>query len=358
MAEREVELKQREFQLGAAYGRLEAERGAMEGIDLRLAALADDLRKNQDVLKLRNLGSVSVTGVVSGHCPTCHQPITDSLLPAEAGSVVMSVEENVEFIKAQVETFRAAKDDSSRTVEAAERMVIAHRQRFQELQGEVRDLRRSLIADGRLPSLEALRKQIVLEERVGQAARSEQAFAEQLEKLQALSERWAEAQTQLRAIPAGNLSDADRAKLRKVEGVFQAQLREYGFTSVPPDSVSISQDSYHPEHEGFDLDFDLSASDMVRAIWAYFYSFLALARDEGTNHPGLLVFDEPRQQETARSSFEALIRRVATAEVFNQQVIIATSEEADTVRQLLRGLPHVLFAVEGKILKRLPAGRP
>ena len=348
LSEAEGELLRREYQLGEAQRALAMERAELEGLNRRLAALQEDLRKNQDVVKLRKLGSMVATGAVTGECPTCHQPITDSLLPSEAKAAVMPVEDNVEFIKALIDTFTASRDDSGRAVEVAVQKVASMRSQLDELRSQIRELKRTLVTDGRVPSREAIKKQIVLEQRIESAEKTDTAFGEQLEKLSELSTKWAEANRDLKAIPAENLSDADRDKLRRIETLIRAQLKEYGFSSVAPETVSVSADTFRPEHEGFDLDFDLSASDMVRAIWAYFYSLLAVARDTATNHPGLLVLDEPRQQETKRESFEALIKRVSTAGSFGQQVIIATSEELIRLQEMLKGLPHSLHVFPGK----------
>jgi hypothetical protein len=70
----------------------------------------------------------------------------------------------------------------------------------------------------------------------------------------------------------------DRDKIAGLEASFLDQLRDYGFTSLPIGELSISQDTYLPTYEGFDLGFDLSASDMVRTIWAHRMGMLEVAR--------------------------------------------------------------------------------
>ncbi len=67
----------------------------------RLAALEEDLQKNLDAQKLRTLGSTISDSVAPDHCPTCTQPIADTLLAQRAGAEVMPVEQNIEYIRAQ-----------------------------------------------------------------------------------------------------------------------------------------------------------------------------------------------------------------------------------------------------------------
>jgi hypothetical protein len=135
--------------------------------------------------------------------------------------------------------------------------------------------------------------------------------------------------------------------------LFGEELRQFGFASLKIEDISISPDTYRPEHEGFDLPANISASDFIRVIWAYLNGFLELARGYATNHPGLLVFDEPKQQSTKDLSFGELLRRVSSASQVGQQVIFATSENRTNLRQKLEGIPHHYIEFEGRIIKPL-----
>ena len=62
-----------------------------------------------------------------------------------------------------------------------------------------------------------------------------------------------------------------------------------------------------------------SASDFVRNIWAYTLALL----QNGTNHPGIIMFDEPGQHRTNLSSLKALFK--TCSEIRERQTIIFTS---------------------------------
>ena len=126
---------------------------------------------------------------------------------------------------------------------------------------------------------------------------------------------------------------------------------------MPIGELSISEDTYLPTYEGFDLGFDLSASDMIRTIWSHRLGLLEVARRFDNRHAQLLVFDEPRQQSTDPLSFTALFRRAGTAAAFGQQVIFATSEPEDSVQGMLRGVPHQYLGFKGKMVQRLDGYR-
>jgi protein phosphatase len=110
---------------------------------------------------------------------------------------------------------------------------------------------------------------------------------------------------------------------------------------------------YRPTYEGFDLGFNLSASDMIRTIWAYLYGLLEVARVSPTNHPGLLILDEPRQQQANRMSFALFAKRAAASRQARQQVIFLTSEDEDTVQEMLGSVEHkyINFAGQMKLIQ-------
>ena len=74
-----------------------------------------------------------------------------------------------------------------------------------------------------------------------------------------------------------------------------------------------------------------------------------LELDEDTNHLGLLIFDEPRQQDAAEESYSKLLQRASRHT--DEQIILATSHQLDGVERLLSGKEYQLVNVAGKLLK-------
>ncbi|MGJ4940641.1 hypothetical protein ACQR1W_08730 [Bradyrhizobium sp. HKCCYLS1011] len=120
-----------------------------------------------------------------------------------------------------------------------------------------------------------------------------------------------------------------------------------------PRELSVSEDSYRPEKEGFEIGFETSASDAIRLKWAYQLSLLELANEKRTNHPNLLVFDEPRQQSSSEVSFESLLRRASASKQTNQQVIFSTSENLETIQLITRKLDCNELVFTGYLLRKL-----
>ncbi len=180
-----------------------------------------------------------------------------------------------------------------------------------------------------------------------------------MEGFEDLAKRWTAVQTAAKDLNKDDVTDADRKKIRAWTELVREQLSQYGFGSFPVDQILISTDSYRPEHEGFDLETSfslqnsISASDLIRTIWAYLNGMLELARKVDTFHPGSIVFDEPRQQSTRDISFGALLKRASMAGAAHQQIIFFTSEDRQRLEGQLLGLDHTLNAIDGRVLKRL-----
>jgi hypothetical protein len=171
------------------------------------------------------------------------------------------------------------------------------------------------------------------------------------QQLSDVIEVWKRLQGELAALPEG-LSLSDRKKLDELQRSYREQLNAYGFSSVEADQISISADSYRPTLDGFDLGFNLSASDSIRSIWSYVFALLEVARTFGTNHLGFLLLDEPRQQQTNKASFAEFARRASSSLQANEQIIIFTSEEKEVIESLLADIPKQYLNYEGLLLSR------
>ncbi len=265
----------------------------------------------------------------------------------------MTVEENIEFIRSQLVTFEAMRRDAQGVLDAKRQKLRSIQNRIEELRTQIRTQNASLVSDGRLPSMAAIQERISLGNRIRMFNDAKGEIDRLTSTLNDLQRNWVEVQGQIRALSGEELSAEDQQKLRDLESIFKEQVRQYGLGSVPVDELRISPETYRPIHDGFDLGFNLSASDMIRTIWAYLYGLLEVARRHNTNHLGLLILDEPRQQETAAISFSEFLHRASTAHAASQQVIFATSEETSNLKAMLDSVPHQYVEFEGKILSKL-----
>lgn len=349
----ENQLREKELFLSRYLNSLEIERAELNSIQQRLDSLEVDIQRNKDVRTLQNLGSSIATNVSVQKCPTCHQQIEDSLLPLALDQNVMTIDDNISFLEQQRRTFVATLQNTQSVIEARERQVQHIRQDIASDRAKIRTLRRTLISDDRLPSMESIRERIELETSLTRNQTLLEQFHIRLERLDPLASEWFEIQRELKNLPLEDVSANDKDKLSFWNRSLRNQIAEYDFRSLQVDEIEISRDTYMPVHEGFDLNTNISASDFIRIIWAYLNGLIEVSRNFETNHPGLLVFDEPRQQSTKDLSFAALLKQASKAANYNNQVIFGTSERDSKLKEILKDIPHEYISFNGRIIQPL-----
>jgi hypothetical protein len=328
------------------------EEDQIRSLDSRIASLLDDVRRSQDADTLRKMGA-PMTAVTPPDCPTCHQELPSTLLDPAAGIVPMPIERNIQLLKEQIDLFQAMRSDLDAAITAKRQQLISLDESARSLQQSVRAGRETLVSAGGAPSIEEVERRVHLRDRIERLTAVVDRLSRLNTALAQLAHTWTDLLQEQVRLREQSTSQADHSKLSALEASFLEQLHEYGFTSLPISQLTISEDTYLPVYEGFDLGFDLSASDMVRTIWAHRIGMLEVARTFDNHHAQLLVFDEPRQQSADPVSFKALFRRVSQAALSGQQVIFATSEPEASVRAMLDRVAHQYIGFDGKLIQRL-----
>lgn len=319
-------------------------RSQLVAIDARLDDLADSLAEHKSLQKMRRMGSKHAPKSVTDHrCPTCQQEMNESLLPQDQLGAIMSLDESIKYVETQKNIYQASRDNLHRVLVIADAELNALRNRETEQRSFIRSLRTSLVSEGHAPSRAAIEALQSAQARREQARRAESSIEEVFSELKALCVQWAKVTKELKLLPGDFFSQDDRAKLEELQKLFRDHATAFDVRSVPPSLIQLSHDNYKPEYQGLDLEFDLSASDLIRTIWAYLHSMLEVSRTNKTNHPGILVLDEPRQQETKPESFAHFFQRAQTAVDFGQQVIVATSQKMVELTPVLEGVRHKMI---------------
>jgi hypothetical protein len=203
-----------------------------------------------------------------------------------------------------------------------------------------------------------VREQLWLNERIAGARRVQAAVTVADDALDSLAERYDDLRGRIKQLEMEPSTPDDRRLLETFNFSFTRQLEQYGLMSLPPSQVSIDRESLIPIDDGIELRFDIalgmSASDTIRTKWAYYVSLMETATNSPTgHHPGLLIFDEPRQQETAKVSLAALIRRLGIVGGNGNQILYATSEDPRELDSFLEGIPHSRLRAPGRHLLSL-----
>ena len=322
----------------------------------RVAQLDEDLQKNKDSLKLQKFGSTLSRELDPNHCPTCEQPIDHSLLPQGTLESVMSIEDNIEYLGAQRKVFKRLADRSAAIIRELDLELVATAEEARRQSARLRALRSDLIAPSHAASAAFIEERLRLDQELVRLRDTTARFEEQLNRLAEQARAWREMLAERSELPEVRLSDADVKKISDLERAIRAQLVRYGFATFPTRDLTVSQDSYRPEKEGFEIGFELSASDSIRLKWAYQLGLLDVSHRSATNHPGLVVFDEPRQQEAAETSVAGLLAEASRIAADGAQVLIATSEDLAKVRGFLKDVACELIVFDGKMIAPIAEG--
>lgn len=321
-------------------------------LERRVTLLKDDLVKNQDVQRLQRY-SGSSGKLTPEHCPTCEQSLVDALLSQEVLEAVMPIDDNIEYIRSQLRMFSdilAREQDEQRRLEDLE---AAAGRKIADLYAQIRTVRADLQGPSGAPSAAAIEERVRAEARIRDLDNLVVMINETAGRLYTLAAELRDLHDALGELPSDKMSQVDRAKLAALTNLLQRLARAFGFSTFSPDELTIDEDSYRPQMEGYEIGFETSASDAIRLKWAYQLGLLELSQEYDINHPGLLVLDEPRQQSSSKVSFGQLLERASRYRLGSQQVIVSTSEDFDTISPILNGLDCRKIIFSGYILQPL-----
>jgi predicted nucleic acid-binding Zn-ribbon protein len=328
--------------LEAVRGEYGAETQDNEALEERVSALETDLKRNQDAQKLQRLGSELGRAASEHVCPTCHQGVSNELLPT-VDSVGMALDENIAFVKSQLELYRSALTNSRERLQEIAARYRGSERDLQDKQQQLRSLRQELTRPSASPSRAAIEEIVRLQAFIDRLQSIDELAISLLDELREIAAEWALATSALRLLPADELTLADKRKIEHLQTSIRRHLERYGFRSFQPGEISLSNDNFRPlvlriekgETVEKEINFEMSASDAIRLKWAYYLSCMELMRDFSVNHPGLAIFDEPGQQEVESSSLFEFLRSASQAAQHGQQVLVSTSETYEAVSATL-----------------------
>lgn len=345
----ELKLREKELFAKNLVERIEIHEQKLVHVSNRINSFEEDLKQHQGILKLEKLGSELVTQITNPICPTCSRELIDTVLDQSCYTHSMTVAENIEFLKNELKTFKIYKNNTTALLKLDIQELDLLRGELKDLRKEIRSIKEAMVQDSRLPSQEAVERKIVLSDKIRMLENVKESFEEEIINFQNLASIWKNNEEKRKLLPKVNLSNSDQFKLQTLNKYVCEYLEEFEMKSVEASSIEISPSNYLPVHDGFELQFGLSASDLIRTIWAYYLGLMKLPE---TRHLGLLFLDEPRQQSAAEVSFGSLLKCLST-DVHDKQVIVVTSEKTETLEQHLTQIKcenYVKFA--GRILQR------
>lgn len=324
----------------------------------QLEAVLEDLRKNKGALKVKSLGHQLPAETASDNCPTCQQPIKDSLLPSEIKQTPMRIEDNVSFLEAQKKMIEVYIEGQEKIIKEKERKLLVYQTQLTETRQEIRDTKKELVQDERLPSVLEIEKRLNLKKKVEFFSKVIEDFVQLVEELKVLSKEFDRILSREKDLPKDFFSKIDRRKLSSLQENFITMLKRFDYQSKPFEAIRISNDNYLPvaqkmvgEQLFYNIKFDSSASDFIRCLWSYYTAIFKTSVEFETNHPMLLIFDEPKQQDMAIGNFKSFLTELSKFK--EQQILVfASFENSDaSFMEATQGLNFSIYKIEDKLIK-------
>lgn len=299
-------------------------------LEANLQAISIDLQNNKDAQKLKKMGSDLDVSSFTGKCPVCGQAIQDSLLLVQNSTPLMSIEDNIHHLESQRSMVLFALTAHRKNRDTYDANIQALSGRLFTLRRLAKSIRSDLysVDDGLSETI--VYERINIENRIQALKQLITTVDSRLTHLKELSDEWAKYIADKRTLPRSNFTDSDSHKVHVLESNFKYYLRAFNYKSVSSyDTIQISKENYLPTSEGFDMKFDSSASDNIRAIWAYTLALLRTSNEVGGNHPQIVMFDEPGQHSIVTHDMVSLFSEIIGMHGSNQVILGITLNDTE-----------------------------
>lgn len=306
------------------------ENDVIRKLDANLQAISIDLQNNKDAQKLKKMGSDLDLSSFTGKCPVCGQQIQDSLLLIQNSTPIMSIEDNIHHLESQRAMVSFAITAHRKNRDTYDANIQALSGRLFTLRRLAKSIRNDLYSVDDGLSETVVYERINIENQIQALKQLITAVDSRLAHLTELSKEWAKYIADKRTLPRSNFTDSDSHKVRVLENNFKLYLRAFNYKSVSSyDTIQISKENYLPTSEGFDMKFDSSASDNIRAIWAYTLALLRTSNEVGGNHPQIVMFDEPGQHSIVTHDMVSLFSEIIGMHGNNQVILGITLNDSE-----------------------------
>ncbi|MBB6671261.1 hypothetical protein [Cohnella nanjingensis] len=319
---------------------ISSENSSIDRLTNSLEIIEADIRNNKDAARLRNLGSELELSTSKDKCPVCNQTIKDTLIPDLDDThvlQVMSIDENIRHLNAQKEMLEFARRSHEQNRNLLYENIEQAEQNLFKLRRLAKSLRSDLYSTNDNLSESMVYKRIQIDNEITKLSSISKVVINELEVLRDLSDEWKEYLKDKSSLPNKKFTELDEKKLRTLRNFFIDNIKLFGYKSVlNVNEVEISLDTYLPVIEGFDMKFDSSASDNIRAIWAFILALLQTSNKTSGNHPRVLMFDEPAQHSIIVNDMEQFFNTIS--KVKDGQIIVGITVKDNDTRQAIQKL--------------------
>ena len=312
--------------------------GSIESINRSLEVLNNDILNNKDALKLKKLGSSEDWLINKNVCPTCQQKIHDSLLPQDIKYDFMTIEENIKHLEEQKKMMSFAASSHQKNKELLSKELEYIERKITNLRKIANSIVNDLYSNGKNVSEKIIREKILFENEIELLQETEKFVQNELVGFTALSEDWKDLLSKKEDLPKDKFTTSDLKILKSLREFFVSNLKQFGYSSIDDMStIQIDHIKLLPSTDGFDMKFDSSASDNIRAIWAFTLALMQTSIKYNGNHSNLLIFDEPDQQSIVINDMKNFFESIEKINS-NCQVIFGMTLKDEETKKLISEL--------------------
>lgn len=318
-----------EQQRKEAYQKFMAENLAINKLNANLETIRVDISNNKDAKKLRDLGAEVDSLALKDICPVCHQKIQDALFPEQDAYTFMSIEENIRHLNAQGQVFEYALKSHQENKRKLDALLTELQAKLSTLNRLAKALRNDIYAVDDEYAESVVYKKIEISKEIEDLEKLQSNLQKLFSIMDALSVRWKKYLEDKEKLPKKKFSSDDDTKITTLRNVFIKNLRRFGYKSLTTmEQIEISKDTYLPVRENFDMKFDSSASDGIRAIWAFTLALMQTSIIHKGNHPNILMYDEPDQHSIVMKDLKSFFDTIIEINV-GQTIVAITIKDND-----------------------------
>lgn len=285
------------------------EQSTVKSLEENLNKIDDDLISNKDVRKLKKMGSTQDLMLNRNICPTCNQAIKDILLPQNNEFNIMGIDENIRHLEAQKNMLEFA--------------ISTHKYNIKQIEENVNKLHKNILTDRRILrsvkndlytidnniSETVIREKVLIQNEIEELTEEISNVKNLSKEFISLSNDWKNLINDKAKLPKDKFTEKDKIKIKNLRNSYIKNLELYEYSStINIRKIEISEDKLIPLINGFDMKFDSSASDNIRAIWAFTFALMQASFENHGNHPQILIFDELAQQSMVKKELYNFLR--------------------------------------------------
>ncbi|MFA6138750.1 MAG: hypothetical protein WC667_11765 [Sulfurimonas sp.] len=313
------------------------EKNEISIIKNQLKIIEEDLVKNKTEKKLEEMGSEENFSIASNICPTCKTTISH-LLSANLPEEIMTLDKNIDFLESQSKMFELQLKSKHKRISLLEQELKILDRELRDTSNSIRLLKEELTDSKNTPSRYDIEKRVKLNFRINQIIEINKTLTTIMEEFKTLSAEYIKAHDNKINLIANDFPEADKNKLKSLKKYLQKNIELFNFTSDNVDNIFIDLETYFPKIDTFKLKSDSSASDYIRTIWAYYIALFEVSKEFSLNHLGLLIIDEPAQQQIDISDLSELFKKVSTLN--GCQTLITTSLDNTQLANITKGIDY------------------